>query len=137
MQKLFWVFIILCVTSFSFADSGDTITIVVTLPELKPEFSINTLSFESGTKILISQTNTSRFLGSYSIDVNLYSVNGSYKLSDFFLSDNCSFSKNKDNIKITAQYDGTTKNAYTVSSWTMQALNNKLSGLIKFSFSAL
>lgn len=136
MKKLLFVFITLLVMSLSFADSGDTITIIVSLPEIKPEFSINTLFFESGTKVLISQTNTSRIFGSYSINVDFYNVKGDFALSNLSFANNCLFSKNNNNIKITAKYDGTTKNAYTVSSWTMQALSNNLSGLIKFCWTA-
>lgn len=137
MKQLILLLLLLGTMCFSFGDSGDYITIIVYISEVKPTYSINTLTFESGTRIIVEQDNISRTNDSYVINIDFYSVRGEYEIADHYLADNCSHMEEEDSLHITVSHNGCVRQPYVISSWTMQAVDDSLYGLIEFSFTAV
>lgn len=135
-KRLILFLLFLSIMGFSFSDSGDYITIIVYIQEIKPIYTINTLSFESGTKIVVEQSNTSRTNDNYIISIDFYEVQGDYEISNHYIANNCSQVEWEDSLHIMVN-NGYVRQPYVVSSWTMQAVDESLYGLIEFSFTAV
>ena len=132
-----FLFLILVVLASAFCDSGDYITIICKIDEIKPSFSINTNTFEDGTFIYVAQDNMARYKGAYRVDVKLTALTGDYEITNMSLVDNCYSLQNNSGLQLFIDYDGRTSHPHTIASWTMSAVTENLHGTVTMSFEAI
>ena len=132
-----FLFLILVVLASAFCDSGDYITIVCKIDEIKPSFSINTDTFEDGTFIYVAQDNMARYLGAYRVDVKLTALTGEYEINNMSMVDNCYSNQTDSGLQLFIDYDGRTSHPHTIASWTMSAVTENLHGTVTMSFQAI
>ena len=132
-----FLFLILVVLASAFCDSGDYITIVCKIDEIKPSFSINTDTFEDGTFIYVAQDNMARYLGAYRVDVKLTALTGEYEINNMSMVDNCYSNQTDSGLQLFIDYDGRTSHPHTIASWTMSAKTENLHGTVTMSFEAI
>lgn len=132
-----FLFLILVVLASAFCDSGDYITIVCKIDEIKPSFSINTDTFEDGTFIYVAQDNMARYLGAYRVDVKLTALTGEYEINNMSMVDNCYSNQTDSGLQLFIDYDGRTSHPHTIASWTMSAVTENLHGTVTMSFEAI
>ena len=127
----------LLVLASAYCDSGDYITIICKIDEIKPSFSISTDTFEDGTFIYVSQDNMARYSGAYRVDVKLTAVSGEYEITNMNMVDNCYSLLNNSGLQLFIDYDGHTSHPHTIASWTMSAVTENLHGTVTMSFEAI
>ena len=132
-----FLFLIFVVLASAFCDSGDYITIVCKIDEIKPSFSINTDTFEDGTFIYVAQDNMARYLGAYRVDVKLTALTGEYEINNMSMVDNCYSNQTDSGLQLFIDYDGRTSHPHTIASWTMSAVTENLHGTVTMSFEAI
>ncbi len=127
----------LLVLASAFCDSGDYITIICKIDEIKPSFAINTKTFVDGTNICVAQDNMARYSGAYKVDVTLTALEGEYEITNFFMTDNCESLETQSGLQFVINYNGRTIHPHTIASWTMSATTENLHGVVTMSFEAL
>lgn len=127
----------LIVVASAFCDSGDYITVICRIKEIKPTFSINTDTFENGTFLCVSQDNLARYYGSYKLDVILTALSGEYEIVDIHLAKNCDSYEIDTGLVIFAQYNGRTTKPHTIASWIMTAKEEDVYGTVQLVFQAI
>lgn len=137
-KKLFFILVsVFVVVSSAFCDSGDYITIVCELKEIKPIFSINTDTFEKGTLLYVSQDNLARYDGTCKLDVTLTVLSGEYEIVEMYLAKNCDSYETDEGLIIFVSYNGRTTKPYTIASWIMAAKEENLHGTVQLVFQAI
>ena len=138
MKKLVVLLVlVLIVLTSAFCDSGDYITIICKIDEIKPTFTINTDTFEDGTFIYVAQDNIARYLGAYKVDVKLTALSGEYEIINMNMVDNCNGYETESGLQLFIDYDGRTSHPHTIASWTMSAVTENLHGTVTMSFQAI
>jgi hypothetical protein len=138
MKKLVVLLVlVLIVLTSAFCDSGDYITIICKIDEIKPTFTINTDTFEDGTFIYVAQDNMARYLGAYKVDVKLTALSGEYEIINMNMVDNCNGYETESGLQLFIDYDGRTSHPHTIASWTMSAVTENLHGTVTMSFQAI
>jgi hypothetical protein len=138
MKKLVVLLVlVLIVLTSAFCDSGDYITIICKIDEIKPTFTINTDTFEDGTFIYVAQDNMARYLGAYKVDVKLTALSGEYEIINMNMVDNCNGYETESGLQLFIDYDGRTSHPHTIASWTMSAVTKNLHGTVTMSFQAI
>ena len=138
MKKLVVLLVlVLIVLTSAFSDSGDYITIICKIDEIKPTFTINTDTFEDGTFIYVAQDNMARYLGAYKVDVKLTALSGEYEIINMNMVDNCNGYETESGLQLFIDYDGRTSHPHTIASWTMSAVTKNLHGTVTMSFQAI
>ena len=138
MKKLVVLLVlVLIVLTSAFCDSGDYITIICKIDEIKPTFTINTDTFEDGTFIYVAQDNIARYLGAYKVDVKLTALSGEYEIINMNMVDNCNGYETESGLQLFIDYDGRTSHPHTIASWTMAAVSQDLHGTVTMTFAAL
>lgn len=137
-KKIAFVLILtLIVVASAFCDSGDYITVICRIKEIKPTFSINTDSFENGTWLYVSQDNLARYYGAYKLDVTLTALSGEYEIVDMHLAQDCESYEIDTGLVILAQYNGKTTKPHTIASWIMAAKEEDVHGTVHLVFQAI
>ncbi len=132
-----FLILFLLVLACAFCDSGDYITIICKIDEIKPTFSINTDTFEDGTFIYVAQDNMARYLGAYKVDVKLTALEGEYEIINMNMVDNCNGYETETGLQLFIDYDGRTTQPHTIAAWTMSAVTENLHGTVTMSFEAI
>ena len=132
-----FLILFLLVLASAYCDSGDYITIICRIDEIKPTFTINTDTFENGTFIYVAQDNMARYSGSYLVDVKLTAITGEYEVTNMFMVENCHSNQSESGLQFVIDYDGKTSHPHTIASWTMAAVSQDLHGTVTMTFAAL
>lgn len=136
-KSILFLLILLIGIACVYCDDGDYITIVCEVRQIKPTFSINTSTFESGTVVCVTQDNMARYYGSYAVDVKLETSIGEYTIEDLCIVNACSCIEYKSGLYFRIDYTGRTVYPHTVASWTMKAVSPDLYGTVTLSFNAI
>jgi hypothetical protein len=132
-----FLILFLLVLACAYCDSGDYITIICRIDEIKPTFSINTTTFEDGTFIYVAQDNMARYKGAYRVDVTLTALTGEYEITNMTMVNNCIGSETDSGLQLFIDYNGKTSHPHTIASWTMSAVTENLHGTVTMSFEAI